>query len=622
MARLLDTLSEPSQIKKLGFKDLYRLAGEIRSEIIGVVSKNGGHLASNLGTVELTLALHYVFDFPRDKLLWDVGHQSYTHKIITGRKDRFHTLRQAGGISGFPNRSESEYDAFGSGHASTSVSAALGFCASKKILGQEYDVIAVIGDGSLTGGMAYEALNNAEEVADGLIVVLNDNEMSINKNVGALASYLSKIRMNPGFVRARRDLRSLVRNIPAVGGKMLRAAEQLEDHLTYFLVPGVFFESLDFSYLGPFDGHNIEDLVDIFRKAKGIEGNKVIHVRTKKGKGYEPAEQDSCSFHGTAPFDIETGVARRKNTVPTYTEIFGGSLLRLAEKNDRIIAVTAAMTEGTGLTEFSRTFPERFFDVGIAEEHAVTFAAAMAAGGLIPVVSIYSTFLQRSLDQIIHDVCLQNLPVVFCLDRAGIVGEDGCTHQGVFDLSFLRFIPNLTVLAPSDELEMEAMLEYAVSCGGPAAIRYPRRQTIGLPAAAEKPVIEKGKAELICRGKDLVVIAVGSMVIPAMLAAEKLAAHGLSATVVNARFVKPLDKELILESVRKIRKVFTVEENVIAGGFGSAVSEMLQREGHPSVRVYSLGLPDAFIEHAHQGILLEQYAMTSEGIYHFILKNC
>ncbi len=623
MGQYLDSLNIPSDIKKMTSSQIKAFAEEIRSAIIETISKNGGHLASNLGVVELTLALYKSFNPPSDKIIWDVGHQSYAHKLITGRKDRFKTIRTENGLSGFPNIRESEYDAFGTGHATTSISAALGIAAARDLNKEKFEVVAVIGDGALTGGMAYEALNNAAETTSNLTIVLNDNEMSISKNVGALATHLSHIRLNPQFVKIRKDLRTFVKSIPAIGKSILSAAEKIEDQISYLAIPGVFFESLGFKYFGPFDGHNFDLLVETFEKAKKWDGNKIIHVVTQKGKGYSFAESNAPKFHGTPPFDVESGVCYSSSgkKVPTYTEIFGKSLEEFAEKDNKIVAISAAMTEGTGLGDFAKKFPDRFFDVGIAEEHAVTFAAAMATRGIKPVVALYSTFLQRSFDQIIHDVCVQDLPVVFAVDRAGIVGEDGVTHQGVFDISFLRMIPNLSIMAPGDELELKAMLKTAINHKGPVAIRYPRRCGIGLPDSEELlPDIEIGKADLICEGKDLAILAAGSMVFPSILAAEKLAASNISAAVVNIRSIKPLDKELILKLTKKIRRIYTVEENVTAGGFGSAVSELLLSLDIHS-HITAIGLPDIFFEHAPAENILEKYGLTPHGIADKILNT-
>lgn len=622
MGRFLEMIRSSADVKNLGFPELNELAKEIRSEIINTVSANGGHLASNLGVVELTLALHHIFYTPKDKIIWDVGHQSYTHKIITGRKSQFNTIRTEGGLSGFSNPKESEYDPFITGHASTSISVALGLAAGRNIKGEKYDIVAVIGDGSLTGGMALEGLNNASSVADDLIVVLNDNEMSISKNVGAFASYFSKLRLHPNFIKLRKETRTFVKSIPAIGKKILSAAETIEDHVTNFLVPNVFFESLGFSYLGPFDGHNIEQLSQVFEKAKIMEGNKLIHVVTKKGKGYTYAEDNPSKFHGTTPFNISSGKAKEANLkhAPFYTEVFGSTLTELAEKDKRITAVCSAMSSGTGLKEFEKKFPDRFFDTGIAEEHAVTFAGALASQGLKPVVALYSTFLQRGFDQIIHDICISNLPVIFAIDRAGVVGEDGATHNGVFDLSYLRMIPNMSILAPGDEHELKAMLRTAIAHNGPVAIRYPRRYSVGLPELQELPNIEIGKAEVICEGKDLAILAIGSMVFPSILACERLNSSGISAGLINMRSVKPLDEELIINTLKKTRRIFTVEENVVTGGFGSAVAELVQKNNIP-IRLTIIGLPDKFIEHANQESVLERYGLTPDGIVKTILGS-
>lgn len=611
-----------SVVRNFNTEDTELVAGMLRDEIIAAISKNGGHLASNLGVVELTLALNKAFDFKRDKIVWDVGHQSYTYKILTDRRARFSTIRKEGGLSGFPNIFESEYDAFGTGHATTSISAALGLAAARDLKGEDHHVIAVIGDGAMTGGMAYEAMNNASAVTDNLIVILNDNTMSINKNVGALTSHLSNIRLNPAFIKIRRDIRAFVKSIPGIGKRILYAAEKLEDHLTYLLIPGVFFESLGFNYLGPFDGHNTELLVETFEKAKKMEGNKLIHIVTQKGKGYPPAENNATKFHGTPPFDIKSGCSlsagKKKN--PSYTEVFGRSLVKIAEKNNNIIAITAAMEDGTGLREFAERFPKRFFDVGIAEQHAVTFAAAMAREGLRPIVAIYSTFLQRGFDQLIHDVALQKLPVVFAIDRAGIVGEDGATHQGMFDLSYLRLIPNFAIMAPSDELEFEGMLRAAFQYNGPIAIRYPRRETIGLPYSEELiPKIEVGKADLICEGKDVCIIAIGTTLFPAILATEKLNAAGIDVTLINARSLKPLDEKMILRATSRTEMLFTFEENSEVGGLGAAVSELLQRQ-NIFMPLKITGIPDRFIEHANQEKILADCMLNADGMARIVLE--
>lgn len=610
---VLEKINSNKDLKSLSYEELSALAEDIREYIINVVSHNGGHLASSLGAVDIAIALNYVFSPPNDKIIWDVGHQAYAHKIINGRRDAFTTLRQKGGVSGFVNPFESRCDAFMAGHSTTSLSAALGFAAARKIKKEDFSIAAVIGDGAMTGGMAFEALNNASSVCGDLTVILNDNNMSISKSVGAFASYLSGIRLNSGFIKARSDLRALVRSIPGIGEKMLKVAEELEDHLTYFFCPGVLFEALGFSYLGPFDGHDIPLMISVLEKAKKIEGNKVIHVRTKKGKGYKFAEKNPSLFHGTGPFDIETGKSLSKPSSGSYTSYFGTYAAELADNDERVIAVTAAMKDGTGLSEFAKRHPERFFDVGIAEQHAVTFAAAMAKQGLRPFVAVYSTFLQRAFDQIIHDVALQNLPVVFCIDRAGITGEDGATHQGAFDISYMRLIPNMTILAPGDELEMREMMRLLLNHDGPAAIRYPKRMAVGLPESSPVPKVRIGVSDIVCDGKDLAIIAVGSMVFPSMIAVNMLSGIGISAMLINARSVKPLDEELICKAAEKFRRIVTVEENAVSGGFGAAVSELLSSRGI-SASVTILGIPDRFIMHAKQDESLAECGLTPQGI--------
>jgi 1-deoxy-D-xylulose-5-phosphate synthase len=617
---ILEQINSPKDLKSLSYDELNQLASEIRQLIIEVISQQGGHLASSLGAVELALALHLTFNAPQDKIIWDVGHQSYTHKIITGRREQFSTIRQQGGLSGFPRRAESVYDAFGTGHSSTSISAALGMAKARDLKGEKHKVIAVIGDGALGGGMAFEAMNNAGHLETDLIVVLNDNEMSIAKNVGALAGYLSQLRMKPVLQKVRHNLRTFVRNIPWVGERLLKTARSVEEHLTYFLFPGVLFEALGFSYFGPFDGHNIEQLHSIFEQVRNIEGPRIIHVITQKGRGFALAEQDAVKFHGIAPFDIETGHSLSGEGNLTYTEVFGETMLELAAEYPKLVAVTAAMPDGTGLQEFARRYPERFFDVGIAEEHAVTFAAALAAEGFQPVVAIYSTFLQRAFDQIIHDVCLQELPVIFTLDRAGIVGEDGATHQGIFDLSYLRLIPNLVLAAPKDEEELRRLLKSALLWKKPAAIRYPRSRGVGIKLSKTIETIPLGRSETLKEGEDLAILAVGNTVYPAILAARILQGYKLSAEVVNTRFIKPLDQTLLEAIISKHRLIITVEENVISAGFGSAVLEWVARYSLKGIQIKSLALPDAFVEHANSSQLREFYHLTAEGIAEFALS--
>ncbi|MFH0802596.1 MAG: 1-deoxy-D-xylulose-5-phosphate synthase [bacterium] len=616
MERILEGISGPSDLKPLIFPQLNQLAEEVRELIIETISSTGGHLSSSLGAVDLAIALHAVFDSPNDKMIWDVGHQAYAHKILTGRREAFRTIRQYGGISGFPKRRESPHDAFDTGHSSTSISAALGLAKARDLTGGKEKIIAVMGDGALTAGMAYEGLNNAGHLGADLIVVLNDNEMSIARNVGAMAAYLSRLRMDPRFNKMRMDLSSLIRNIPKIGEKMFKAARNIETHLAYLILPGVIFETLGFTYLGPFDGHNIELLCQTFKKARDLKGPRIIHILTKKGKGYSFAEDDSTRFHGTIPFDVETGEGDdgTGKSIPSYTQVFGQTLEELAAGDPKIVAVTAAMPDGTGLSDFSRKFPDRFFDVGIAEQHAVTFAAGLAAGGLRPVVALYSTFLQRAYDQVIHDVAMQNLPVVFAVDRGGLVGEDGETHHGVFDLSFLRIVPNLVIMAPKNENEFRRMLKTALVNPGPSVVRYSRGKCVGVPLDEVLEVLPIGRGEIMREGADVAIIAIGNMVYPSLLAAENLSSAGIDAAVIDARFIKPLDGELIEEVARRCRRIVTVEENVLAGGFGSAVGELLCSRGLGGALLRSIGLPDRFIEHGSSSLLREKAGLTGESI--------
>ncbi|WP_334110180.1 1-deoxy-D-xylulose-5-phosphate synthase [Thermodesulfitimonas autotrophica] len=610
---VLERVNAPEDLRRLKIEELSQLAAELRELIIETVAQTGGHLAPNLGVVELTIALHRVFQAPRDKIVWDVGHQCYAHKILTGRRERFKTLRQFGGISGFPCRDESVYDAFGAGHASTSISAALGLAKARDFNQEDYAVVAVIGDGALTGGMALEALNHAGHIKANFIVVLNDNEMSISKNVGALAGYLTRLRTDPMYHRSREEFEALIQKIPAIGPRMLRVLERLKDSVKYLVVPGMFFEELGYTYLGPVDGHSIPALLRTLEKAKGLKGPVLVHVVTRKGKGYPPAEKDPDTFHGVGPFNPLTGEVYGAGKI-TYTEVFGQTLVRLAEEDPRIVAITAAMTTGTGLKTFARRFPQRFFDVGIAEQHAVTLAAGLAAGGWRPVVAIYSTFLQRAYDQIVHDVCLQCLPVVFALDRAGIVGEDGATHQGLFDIAYLRSIPNMALMAPMDENELQHMLKTALLYGGPCAIRYPRGRGTGCALEKEPRPLPFGQALVLRDGRDVSLFALGNTVAAALEAAERLAAQGIEAAVVNARFVKPLDTSLLLRFARRTRRVVTVEEGVLAGGFGSAVAELLMDNGLGNVELVRLGINDTFVPHGAPALLRERYGLTAENI--------
>ncbi len=604
--------------------ELKILADEIRELILNTVSKTGGHLAPSLGTVELTLALYSVFDLSIDKVVWDVGHQSYAHKILTGRRDKFHTLRQRGGISGFPRRIESRFDQFGVGHASTSISAALGILTAEEIQGGFGKVIAVIGDGALTGGESFEALNHAGQLKKKLIVVLNDNKMSIAKNVGALSEYLSEIRLAPQYRRVKKEFEELMRNlpIPDIGDKILRAAQSVRYGVKSAIVPDTIFEALGFVYLGPIDGHDINAMKDIFSRVSVIDEPVLIHVYTTKGKGYEPAETSPEKFHGVGKFNVSTGEVIKKVAPPTYTEIFSKAIVDCAKFNDKIVAVTAAMPSGTGLKNFALKFPRRFFDVGIAEEHAVTFAAGMAANGLRPVVAIYSTFIQRAYDQILHDVCLQNLPVTFCLDRAGLVGEDGATHHGVFDIAFLRTIPNINILVPKDENELRQMFFAAVEKNLPVAIRYPRGSGYGVKVFEVTENLDWGKAEYILQSAraDVAIFAVGTMIQPAVEAAKLLSAKNFSVNVINARFVKPLDVETLRREAESVGLLVTCEEGALNGGFGAAVAEFLVDE-NISVPLLRFGIEDKFVEHGTRAELLEQCGLTAENFYKKILQR-
>jgi len=616
IGEILKKISNPADLKELSLAQLEQIAKEIRSFLLETVAHTGGHLAPNLGVVELTLALHTVFNTPEDQLIWDVGHQSYVHKLLTGRLDKFETLRQYQGLSGFPKPEESIYDSFATGHSTTSISAGLGMAKARDLMGKDYKVISIIGDGSMTGGMAFEALNHLGHLQTDMIVVLNDNEMSISKNVGALSRYLNRLRMNPRLRRLKYDVQDLIQKIPRVGRATVRYLEKMEDLLTYMLIPGMFFEELGISYLGPINGHDISELMMAMRNAIIRKGPVMIHVLTTKGKGYELAEQNPSKFHGTGPFQLDNG-QKIGNSSLSYTDIFGATLVELAQLDQRIVAITAAMTDGTGLVEFSKKFPERFFDVGIAEEHAVTMAAGLAKQGIRPVVAIYSTFFQRAYDQILHDICLQKLPVVLMLDRAGIVGSDGPTHHGVFDLSFLRHIPNLTVMSPKDENEFRDMIYTALHHNLPIAIRYPRRD--GLSDAKRKfNLVPLGQAEVLREGQQVALFAVGTMVQTALEAAVKLQKMAINCTVVNARFIKPLDQKLILELAQKHQYLITIEENVIAGGFGSAVAEFLAEQEITGVSLKILGLPDFFITQGPTELLLAQAGLDADGISHTV----
>ena len=612
VANMLDKIKSPADLKGLSYPELSQLADEIRSELVNVVSNNGGHLASSLGAVELSIALHRVFDSPTDKIIWDVGHQSYAHKLLTGRKEQFNTLRQYRGLSGFPDRSESPHDAFGTGHASTSISAALGIAIARDLSGEDFHVVAVIGDGSLTGGMALEALNHAGHLAKRMIVLLNDNAMAISPSVGALSQALNKITLDPRYYLAKEGAGRVIKMLPG-GTTVWSGMKRFKTGIKGVVLPTTLWDSLGFKYIGPIDGHNIAELEEALVKARNYTPGPVfLHAITTKGKGFEPAEGDSIKFHGVS---AKNNV---NNSIPSYSEVFGKTMLRLFRENERLIAISAAMTEGTGLSLVAQKFPKRVFDVGICEQHAVTFAAGLATQGFIPIVAIYSTFLQRAFDQIIHDVCIQNLPVVFALDRAGIVGEDGKTHQGTLDLSYLSCIPNLIVAAPSDENELGHMLYTATRYGGPIAIRYPRGTGRGVPLDEKLKELPVGKGDVIKTGNDLAIIAIGSAVVPSLEAAWLLNKKGIECTVVNARFAKPLDSDLILETVSKTKRLVTVEENALTGGFGSAVLSLLSSIA--GVRALRIGIPDEFVEHGPQELLRANYSLDAEGIARRILS--
>ena len=612
---ILETINSPADVKALSLEQLKQLAEEIRQLLISVISKTGGHLAPNLGVVELTLALHRVFTTPKDKIVFDVGHQSYIHKIITGRREQFSTMRQYGGLSGFPKRSESEHDAFGTGHSSTSISAALGMAVARDLQGEDYNVIAVIGDGSMTGGMAFEALNNAGTLHKKMIVVLNDNEMSISKNVGAMSEYLYQLRTGETYNKIKHDIEGWLKNME-FGTDVLKAIRRLKGSVKYLMVPTSIFEELGFTYLGPIDGHDLQGLTEVLQAAKKIDGPVLVHVLTKKGKGYKPAEESPNKFHGTGPFDIATGKKIANPNAPiTYTEVFGRTLTELANADKDIIGITAAMPDGTGMSTFAKAHPERCFDVGIAEQHAVTSAAGAAAVGLKPVAAIYSTFLQRAYDSVLHDICMQKLHVTLCLDRAGLVGDDGYTHHGVFDYAYLRSMPEMTIMAPKDENELRHMLKTAVDFDGPVSVRYPRGSGVGVSITEPMHSLPIGKAEVLREGKDVCLWAIGSMVQSALQAADKLAEQGISAGVVNMRFAKPLDEELLLEHAAQYGQIVTLEEGVLQGGVGSAVLETLNAAKMlQKCQVLTLGIPDEFVLHGDKKLLFKDLGLDVETI--------
>ncbi len=613
MSRILDRVDDPTQLKALSIPELKQLAGEIREEIIHQIAAVGGHFAPNLGAVEITLALHSVLDSPTDKIIWDVGHQSYPHKLITGRRDRFHTIKQLGGISGYCKRAESDHDHIEAGHGGTSISAAFGFAIARDMRGTDETVVAVIGDGSLTTGLAQEALNHAGSMKKtNFIVLLNDNEMSIAPCTGAITASLGKVRAEPHYLWAKKQADSVIHHLP-LGDRIWDAISRVKDGMKQLVIPGMLFEELGFTYLGPVDGHCLETLQDAIRQAQRIGGPVVIHALTRKGKGYPPAEDDPFKWHATVPFDPETGQPRSTSSALTYSKVFARTLIRLAEKDERIVALTAAMPDGTGLLEFQKSHPDRLIDVAMAEQHAITFAAGLAAAGMRPIAAIYSTFLQRAYDQLIHDVGIMNFPVTICLDRGGLAGDDGPTHQGVFDIAYLRSIPNFVVMAPKDEPELQRMMATAVRHDGPCAIRYPRGCGPGAPMMEDPEAIPIGVGETLREGNDVALVGYGYGVIAAVHAAEILASEGIQATVINARFVKPLDSELLLEAARRCGRVATIEDGVRQGGFGSAVLESLQDHGC-TAPVLRLGIPDRFIEHGKREKLLELLGLDGPGV--------
>lgn len=610
---ILEQIKKENDIKKIDPKDYDLLASEIRKFLIEKISDTGGHLGSNLGAVELTMALHLVLNMPSDKIIWDVGHQSYTHKLLTGRRDGFDSLRKFGGMSGFPKRKESNCDAFDTGHSSTSISAGLGLVKARDLQGGKHTVVSVIGDGSLTGGMAYEALNNASRMGSNFIIVLNDNNMSISENIGGVSQYLNGIRTNAKYLGLKDSIYYGLLDMPKYGQKVVKKIQNVKNGLKQLVIPGMFFEDMGVTYLGPVDGHNIKAMTKVLKEAQGVKNAVLVHVITQKGKGYEPAEKHPARFHGAEPFMIETGLPKKQKEKANYTDVFATVMNKLAEKDDKIVAITAAMPDGTGLKRFRNRYPDRFFDVGIAEEHAVTFAAGLAAGGLKPVVAVYSSFLQRAYDQILHDVCIQNLPVTFAIDRAGLVGSDGETHQGIFDLSYLSSIPNMHILAPKNKWELADMLEYAVNFEGPVALRYPRGEAYDGLKEYREPIVYQ-KSEMLYRGEKIALLAVGSMVETALEVKESLKQDGLDATIVNARFVKPIDEEVIGDLIKDHEWFVTLEENVLSGGYGEKVTEYLINRNEQK-RILNIALPDTYVEHGNVDILKKELEIDAASIY-------
>ena len=616
---MLEKINSPKDLKKLTLEEEKELANEIRKYILEIVSKNGGHLASNLGVVELTIALHNVFDFEKDKVVWDVGHQTYVHKILTGRREQLKNLRKLNGIAGFPKTNESKYDCFNTGHSSTSISAALGMARARNLKKEDYSVLAVIGDGALTGGMALEALNDAGCSKTKMTIILNDNEMSISKNIGGLNMLLSKLRTKKMYTRSNIIMKNRIKKIPFIGRLTVRLVQKTKRSIKQFIIPKMFFEDIGFTYLGPVDGHNLEELQSILKVSKQIDNPVVIHVLTKKGKGYEIAEKNADKFHATGPFDINTGKSL-KEKADDYSKIFGKKLVQIAENNEKVVAITASMKDGTGLTEFSKKFPTRFFDIGIAEQHALGLSAGMAIEGLIPVVPIYSSFYQRGYDQVIHDIALQKLPVVMCVDRAGIVGADGETHQGLLDMAFFRLVPNLTIMAPKDFKELEDMLEYAVDLGKPVVIRYPRG-TEDKEKFMKHEKIEEGKAEILKEGKDLSIFVIGKTVAKGIKIAKKLEEKNIDAEVVNLRFLKPIDEETIKKSIGKTKKVITIEDGTIINGIGTAIKELIVDNNLENINIKSYAYPDQFIQHGSVEELEKMYHLDEEDIVNDIVNR-
>ncbi len=616
---MLEKINNAEDLKKLNLKEKNILAQEIREYILKIVSENGGHLASNLGVVELTIALHSVFDMPKDKVVWDVGHQTYVHKILTGRKEQLKTLRQLDGIAGFPKTCESETDCFNTGHSSTSVSAAMGMAKARDLKKENNSVVAVIGDGALTGGMALEAMNHVGSTKTNMIVILNDNEMSISKNIGGINMFLSRLRARKTYTISNKSGRKFMEKLPGVGPFMIKAIRRLKRSIKQLIIPKMYFEEIGFKYLGPVDGHNIEDLEFLLSRAKELDEPVLIHVLTKKGKGYKPAEENPDKFHSISSFDIETGKSKKEKK-KDYSKVFGDKLIELASKNEKIVAITAAMKDGTGLKEFAEKYPDRYFDVGIAEQHAVTFAAGLAKEGIIPFVPIYSSFYQRAYDQVIHDICIQNLPVIMCVDRAGIVGNDGETHQGLYDLSFFKLIPNIVIMAPKDFKELEQMMEYAITLNKPVVIRYPRGGESETKISKQSK-INLGKAEILRTGKDVTIVGIGKTVAQAIEIADELKKNNISAEVINARFLKPLDKYTILDSIYKTKRVVTIEDETVIGGLGSSVKELIVDKRAKNISLKSFAYPDEFIKHGAPKELEKIYGMDNRNIVKYIIHN-